>query len=134
VAFHVAIPKQPVPTNHVTGFESRIRPLASRWVFAGRLTASIAAAGVLIGISLFGGMAGYHYFEGMNWIDAFVNASMILSGMGPVSPLQSDSGKIFAGCYALYSGLTLIVATGLIIAPVLHRVFHRFHIDDGQRD
>ena len=118
----------------MTGFESRVRPLASRWVFARRLAVNIAAASALIGISLYGGMAGYHYLEGMSWIDAFVNASMILSGMGPVSSLQYDSGKFFAGCYALYSGLTLIVATGLIIAPVLHRIFHRFHIEDDQKD
>lgn len=116
----------------MTGFEGRIRPLASRWVFARRMASSVGAAAVLIGVSLYAGMAGYHYLEGMSWIDAFVNASMILSGMGPVSPLATDGGKLFAGSYAIYSGLALIVATGLIIAPVLHRIFHHFHLDDDQ--
>ncbi len=121
-----------MPRSRILKFESRSEPLPSRWVFAGRLAASLAAAALLIGASLVAGMAGYHDLEGMSWMDAFVNASMILSGMGPVTPLATEAGKFFAGCYALYSGLTLIVATGLIIAPVLHRVFHRFHIDDDQ--
>jgi hypothetical protein len=90
---------------------------------------SFVAASVLIGVSLAGGMLGYRYLEGMEWIDAFANASMILSGMGPLSPLQTWGGKLFAGCYALYSGLTLIVATGIILAPVVHRVLHRFHLE-----
>jgi len=78
-------------------------------------------------------MLGYRYFEGMAWIDAFANASMILSGMGPLNPLQSWGGKLFAGCYALYSGLALIVATGIILAPVIHRVLHRFHLETQRR-
>lgn len=73
-------------------------------------------------------MAGYHHFEGMEWIDAFVNAAMILSGMGPLTPLQTWGGKLFAGIYALYSGLALIFATGIIFAPIVHRLFHRFHL------
>jgi len=89
---------------------------------------------VLIGLSLGGGMAGYHFFEGMSWIDAYVNASMILSGMGPVTTLQTDSGKIFAGSYALYSGLALIFVTGLIISPIVHRLLHRFHLESSRRD
>jgi hypothetical protein len=87
---------------------------------------------MLIGVSLLGGMAGYRYFEGMAWIDAFANASMILSGMGPLGPLQTWGGKLFAGCYALYSGLALIVVTGLILAPIVHHVLHRFHIEAGK--
>jgi hypothetical protein len=96
------------------------------------MATSFAAAALLIGLSLFGGMAGYHYFEGMEWIDAFVNAAMILSGMGPVSPLQTWGGKLFAGCYAIYSGLALILATGLILAPIVHRVLHNFHLESGR--
>ena len=87
---------------------------------------------MLIGISLLGGMAGYRYFEGMAWIDAFANASMILSGMGPLTPLQTWGGKLFAGCYALYSGLALIVVTGLILAPIVHHVLHKFHMETGR--
>lgn len=74
-------------------------------------------------------MVGYRHFENMPWIDAFANASMILSGMGPLTPLESYGGKMFAGAYALYSGLTLILATGLMFAPIVHRVLHRFHVD-----
>lgn len=74
-------------------------------------------------------MVGYHFSEKMSWIDAFVNASMILSGMGPLGQLNTEAGKIFAGCYALFSGLAFILITGLIFAPVLHRLFHRFHVD-----
>ena len=94
--------------------------------------ASFGAAAVLIGLSLVAGMIGYWYFEKMAWVDAFANAAMILSGMGPLSELRTSGGKIFAGTYALYSGLTLIVATGLILAPILHRVMHHFHLDDAQ--
>jgi hypothetical protein len=84
---------------------------------------------LLIALSLGVGMCGYKYLENMSWVDAFVNAAMILSGMGPVEMLRTREGKIFAGCYALYSGLALILATGLIIAPMLHRLMHQFHIE-----
>ena len=85
-------------------------------------------------VSLLGGMAGYRYLEGMSWIDAFANASMILSGMGPLSALQTWGGKLFAGCYALYSGLTVIVVMGLILSPVMHRLFHRFHLQTDEEN
>jgi len=112
--------------------ESGRPSLPARRSFAQRLAWSGAAAAVLIGISLLGGMAGYRYFEGMAWIDAFANASMILSGMGPLTPLQTWGGKLFAGCYALYSGLALIVVTGLILAPIVHHVLHKFHMETGR--
>jgi hypothetical protein len=118
-----------VPTHHFLSFESKHRPLLSRWAFAKRLARHFGAASVLIGISLLGGMVGYHYFERMEWIDAFANASMILSGMGPLAPLQTWGGKLFAGCYALYSGLALIVTTGIMFGPVVHRLLHRFHLE-----
>lgn len=120
-------------TRRILDYESRVEPLLGRWEFVGRLAASCLAAAALIAVSLYGGMCGYRYFEGMPWVDAFVNASMILSGMGPVSTLETSGGKIFAGSYALYSGLALILATGLIIAPVVHRVMHRFHLE-SERD
>jgi len=77
-------------------------------------------------------MVGYHHFEKMSWVDAFANAAMILSGMGPLTPLQTWGGKLFAGCYALYSGLALIVVTGLILAPIVHHVLHKFHMETGR--
>ena len=82
----------------------------------------------VIGVSLFLGMFGYHHFENMTWIDAFVNASMILSGMGPIGELHTSAGKLFAGCYALYSGLALITIAAILLAPVAHRILHRFHL------
>ena len=115
--------------HHWLGYESKQQPVLSRSRFIRRMAKSLAAATILAGISLLGGMLGYRYFEGMAWIDAFANASMILSGMGPLAPLQTWGGKLFAGLYALYSGLALIFATGIIIAPIVHRVLHRFHLE-----
>jgi hypothetical protein len=115
------------------GFETKHQPLASRTAFTRRLVRSVIAATLLIVLSLAGGMAGYHYLENMEWIDAFANAAMILSGMGPLAPLTTWGGKLFAGVYALYSGLALIVATGVVLAPVLHRLFHRFHVETDQK-
>lgn len=110
-------------------YESRTEPLLSQTAFARRLVVNLGVALLLISASLLAGMAGYHYFELMSWIDAFVNAAMILSGMGPVGTLQTWGGKCFAGWYALYSGLALILVSGLILAPILHRLMHRFHLD-----
>jgi hypothetical protein len=105
-----------------------------RHKFVLRLGRSILAALLLIGVSLLAGMMGYHHFEDMPWIDAFANASMILSGMGPLTELKTWSGKLFAGLYALYSGLVLIVAAGVLFAPVIHRFYHRFHVaSDDER-
>jgi hypothetical protein len=108
--------------------------LLPRREFLKRLARNFAIATLLVGVSLVGGMVGYHHFEGMPWIDAFANAAMILSGMGPLSPLQTDGGKLFAGFYALYSGLVLVAATGIILAPVVHRLLHHFHAEVHQGD
>ena len=80
------------------------------------------------------GMAGYGGFEGMGVVDAFVNAAMILSGMGPISELKTNGGKIFAGCYALYSGLALITVAAITLSPVFHRFLHKFHLEVHRRD
>jgi hypothetical protein len=117
------------PRSRILHFEHKRQPLASRRLFAKRLAGSFALSISLILVSLLGGMAGYHHFEGMPWIDAFVNAAMILSGMGPVGSLQTWHGKAFAGLYALYSGLVLILAMGIVIAPIVHRVLHRFNLE-----
>jgi hypothetical protein len=84
---------------------------------------------VLTTVGLAIGIAGYAGFEGMSFIDAFVNAAMILSGMGPVGELKSTAGKIFAGSYAIFSGLIIVIATGVVLAPIFHRVLHRFHVE-----
>jgi hypothetical protein len=118
-----------VRQRHFVRFERKHEKLLSRRAFAKRLAGSFLVSTAIIGISLLGGMVGYHHFEKMEWIDAFANAAMILSGMGPLAPLQTWGGKFFAGVYALYSGLVLILAVGVVIAPILHRVLHRFHIE-----
>jgi len=89
---------------------------------------------LFIGVSLFVGMAGYHYLEDLPWIDAFVNAAMILSGMGPVAQLQTWGGKLFAGLYALYSGLAVLVAASILMAPIFHRWLHRFHLEEARSE
>jgi hypothetical protein len=118
--------------NHFLDFENKHQPLLPRAVFVRRLTRNFAIASLLIGVSLFGGMAGYKATEGMSWMDAFVNASMILSGMGPLDAPKTWGGKLFAGFYALYSGLLLLLASSIVLAPVVHRLFHRFHLEEGK--
>ena len=84
---------------------------------------------VLTVVGLVIGIVGYAYFEGMSVVDAYVNAAMILSGMGPVGELKTTAGKVFAGTYAIFSGLVVIIATGFLLAPIFHRVLHRFHVE-----
>ena len=84
----------------------------------------------LIGFALALGILGYRYIAGFTWVDSLLNASMILSGMGPVGTLNTDAAKIFASAYALFSGLVFIGATGLLLTPVFHRVIHRFHFEE----
>jgi hypothetical protein len=100
-----------------------------------RRIANHAALGIAVLFGSLGiGMTGYHCLEKLPWTDAFLNAAMILAGMGPVATLQTDAGKIFAGCYALFSGITLIGILGIIFAPVIHRFLHKFHLEDKGLD
>ena len=110
-------------------YERRHEKLASGPVFLGRLLRALGVGGAFIGISLVAGMAGYMYFARMTPMDAFLNTAMILGGMGPVSPLDSDAAKLFAGIYALYAGLLLVAVSGIVLAPVFHRVLHALHAD-----
>ena len=105
------------------------RPLA-RPVFVRRLVLHTLIALGLIAFSIAVGMAGYHSFEHLPWLDAFLNASMLLGGMGPVNAPVTDAGKLFAGIFALYAGLVFIVTAALLFTPLLHRLMHRFHWDD----
>jgi len=107
----------------------RARPLPIGH-FVGRMARHAAAAAGLILGSLAIGVWGYHIFESLPWLDAFLNASMILGGMGPVDPIDTDAGKLFAGAYALYAGLVFIAVAGLVLAPAVHRVLHTFHWED----
>ncbi len=110
-------------------YEHRLQPLLPLRAFITRLFQhAIVAVGIII-LSLGIGIAGYHYLEGLSWLDSLLNASMILGGMGPVNPLRTDAGKIFASFYALFSGMIFLVVTGILFAPLIHRMLHRFHMD-----
>jgi hypothetical protein len=111
-------------------YEPRQKQPISNEKFMRRLGLHLAAAVALLAFSLVLGMAGYMYFESLSMVDAFLNASMLLGGMGQVDTLHSRAGKIFAGCYALYAGLVFIGTAALIFAPVIHRLMHRFHWDE----
>jgi hypothetical protein len=113
-------------------FEHHTKHLLPRKEFFRRLAHHAMLGISVIVVSLGIGMLGYHGFEKLGWIDAFVNAAMILSGMGPVATLNTDGGKIFAGCYAIYSGIALIGVLGIIFAPVIHRFLHKFHLEDKE--
>jgi TRAP-type C4-dicarboxylate transport system permease small subunit len=116
----------------LTSFEHLGDPLAPRGRFFRRLGANVALALMFIAVSLAAGMAGYHWLGGLGWIDSFLNAAMILSGMGPVDTLQNDGAKVFAGLYAIYSGLLVVATSALIFAPVLHRLLHKLHVKNEQ--
>jgi hypothetical protein len=103
--------------------------VVSRPVFARRM---LRAIGIWLALTVFGltiGIAGYAGFEGMSLTDAFLNAAMILSGMGPAAELKTENGKLFAGFYAIFSGLIIVIATGFVLAPIFHRVLHKFHVE-----
>jgi hypothetical protein len=104
------------------------RPL-SRIKFVRRVAGHAAFAGIVVLGSLLLGMFGYEYFEALAWRDAFLNAAMLLGGMGPVNAPVTPNGKLFAGLYALYAGLLFLVVAGVLFAPVLHRLMHKFHWD-----
>jgi hypothetical protein len=104
------------------------RPFYHRYLIAWTL-----AAGVIL-FSLLLGVLGYHFIAGLPWVDALLNASMILSGMGPVAELHSGAAKVFASAYALLSGVVFISSTGIILAPVMHHVLHRFHVEKRESE
>jgi hypothetical protein len=110
-------------------FEHRKEPLASTGDFLKRMLRFGALAIGIILVSLGIGIVGYHYLEGLSWIDSLLNASMILGGMGPVAPLQTTAGKLFASFYALFAGMVFLVAVGVLVAPIFHRFLHRFNLD-----
>ena len=111
----------------------QLRPLP-RSKFLRRLAVHFAAAVILMLGSLLMGMAGYQYFEALEWRYAFLNAAMLLGGMGPVDAPQTPGGKLFAGLYALYAGLVFLIVAGILFAPAVHRLLHRFHWDDENPD
>jgi hypothetical protein len=98
--------------------------------FRAHLGMNVGVAAAILSVSLLMGMAGYHEFAGLGWIDAFLNASMLLAGMGPVAELSNDRAKLFAGVYAIYCGVVFIATVGLVLAPVVSHALHRFHLDE----
>ena len=113
-------------------YEHISQPVAQLPDFLRRQLYSLGVGMLLIAVALFGGMLGYHKLVGLTWIDAYENAAMILSGMGPVATPATSAGKIFAGSYALFSGIAVLAITAVIAAPLVHRFLHRLHADPGE--
>ena len=110
-------------------FERRSDPLLARAKFFKRLINSLLLAMVVVVVGLSTGTWGYHYFESLPWLDALLNASMILTGMGPVDRVLTSAGKLFATVYALFSGIVFLTTVGILVVPLAHRFFHRFHVE-----
>jgi hypothetical protein len=115
-------------------YEHRKEQLLTPRQFAIRIAKQLLLASCGIAVSLGLGVAGYHFLAPMPWIDAYLNAAMILGGMGPIDPLKNDIAKAFAGCYALFSGLVFIAIMGVVLAPFVHRLMHRFHVDAEEKE
>jgi hypothetical protein len=113
--------------------EGKYQPLAPRRVFYSRVAKAFLATLGVIAFSLGMGTIGYHYLGELPWLDALLNASMILTGMGPTDPMKSDAGKLFAVFYCLYSGIAFLSLVAILMAPIYHRFLHRFNLDrDGK--
>lgn len=113
-------------------FEHHKKPLISRDAFYLRLLRSFFWSALIIFISLFIGILGYHFTENFGWLDSLLNASMILGGMGPVDVLKTPMGKLFASFYALFSGIAFLATMAVVLAPVFHRFLHKFHLDEKE--
>jgi hypothetical protein len=111
-------------------YEHRRHPPLPLRLFLWRMLRHVALAALLLGLSLWLGMAGYEYYEHLPWRDAFLNAAMLLGGMGPVNNPVTPAGKLFAGGYALYAGMVFIVTASIILAPIVHRMLHLLHCDE----
>jgi hypothetical protein len=111
--------------------ESSVKPQPRRRPsFYRRFVLALGLSAALIGFSLGLGILGYHFIAGFTWVDSLLNASMILTGMGPVGTLNTNAAKLFASAYALFSGVVFITATGILLTPIFHRVLHRFHLEE----
>lgn len=110
-------------------YEHRSKPILSRREFAQRILGHATIGFLILGISLSIGVLGYHYLDELNWVDSLLNASMILGGMGPVDLLTNDAAKLFASAYALFSGMAILAVMGIVLAPVVHRMLHRLHLE-----
>ena len=115
-------------------FERKTDALISRVRFARRMAVALAVTLVIVAASLAMGMAGYHFIGGLKWIDALHNSAMILTGMGPVDPMRTTAGKLFATFYALYSGIAFLSMTAVLLAPIIHRALHKFHLAEEDQE
>lgn len=123
----------PHPESLFARFERRDHALLPWPAFLRRMLRSTVIGAALVLVSLLAGMVGYHALEGLDWLDSYLNAAMILSGMGPLWSPRTDAGKLFAGAYALYSGLAVLAFAGITFAPLIHRMLHAFHADEAER-
>lgn len=114
--------------------ERKTQPLAPMGVFLARLGKNLLMALAVISVSLVFGTLGYHYLGNVGWIDGLLNASMILTGMGPVDKMETTEGKLFATFYALYSGIAFLTTIAVLLAPIYHRVLHRFHLSTEEEE
>lgn len=121
------------PGSKVFPYERVSQPIAPLRHYMRRQLRSLGIGLVFIAIGLYVGMLGYHYIVGLSWVDAYENAAMILSGMGPLASPSSVAGKVFAGSYALFSGIAVLAIAGVIAAPLVHRFLHRLHADSSDR-
>jgi hypothetical protein len=115
-------------------FEHKSKPLLPKSAFALRMLRSVTLALCIIGLSLGLGVCGYHFSANLSWLDSLLNASMILTGMGPVNELHTTLAKVFASFYALFSGVIFITSVAVLLAPVFHRFLHRFHLETDEPD
>lgn len=113
-------------------YEDRHTPPLPPRRFVRRMADHVAVAAALVAVSLIVGMWGYEHYEHLHWRDAFLNTAMLLGGMGPVDPIHTNGGKVFAGIFALYAGVVFLVVAGLFLVPVIHRIAHVFHFEGGQ--
>ena len=120
----------PALPNHM--FERKNDELLPLPTFIRRMALSLLLALVVLCVALGVGVVGYHAIAGLTWIDSVLNASMILTGMGPVATLTTTSAKLFASGYAIFSGIVFLSSIGLVLAPIFHRVLHKFHLDDAE--
>ena len=112
-------------------YEHRMHPLLNRRAFVRRVAFHVLLALLVVCVALGTGVLGYHFLADLPWLDALLNASMILSGMGPVDPLRSSGAKWFASFYALFSGLVFIAVASMLVSPFMHRILHRLHVKEG---
>lgn len=117
-------------SRRVLRYEHRSQPVLPVRLFIRRIIDHVLLALTLVTVSLAMGVAGYHFLAGLTWIDALMNAAMILGGMGPVNDISSVPGKLFATVYALYAGIAFLAIASVLIAPFAHRLLHRLHLED----